>query len=225
MPRTPGTADGVTPKTKLVLATLHLLRRSGLAGAGINQVVDTSRAPKGSVYHYFPGGKEQLVTEALREADRAIGDGFARTFHGAGPIGEKVRALFTRTAAGVEANRFLKGCPVAAVTLDLDEDTESLRETCATIFARWIDLIAHGLHEVPDRERRAVAQLIFATLEGGLVLSRAQSSKAPLLESGASLSAILDARFRRVRRGGRSIGNFRHPPGAGAPSVGPVTVT
>ena len=42
----------------LILTTLDLLRRGGLSGAGINQVVAASRAPKGSVYHYFPWGKQ-----------------------------------------------------------------------------------------------------------------------------------------------------------------------
>ena len=62
-------------KDRMVLATLELLRQSGLAGAGINNVVDASGAPKGSVYHYFPGGKRDLVASALVEAERRVGDG------------------------------------------------------------------------------------------------------------------------------------------------------
>lgn len=83
-----------SPRTKLVLATLDLLRRRGLSGAGINQVVDASRAPKGSVYHYFPGGKRQLVIEALREAERSVGKSFFTIFGGRACVGEKVRTLF-----------------------------------------------------------------------------------------------------------------------------------
>jgi len=198
MPSRARAAD-TAPKTRLVLATLDLLRGSGLAGAGINQVVEASRAPKGSVYHYFPGGKAHLVAEALREADRAIGASFAAIFGERAPTGQKVRALFTKTAAGVEAAGFMRGCPVAAVTLDLDEDTEALRAACAAIFDRWVGVIARGLEEVPSRERRRVAQLILATLEGGLILSRAHGSKAPLLDSGASLATVLEARVAACR--------------------------
>jgi TetR/AcrR family transcriptional repressor of lmrAB and yxaGH operons len=180
---------------KLVQATLDLLRQSGLGGAGINQVVEVSRAPKGSVYHYFPGGKRQLVTEALREADGAIGSSFQAIFRADVPMGEKVRTLFAKTATGIEANAFMKGCPVAAVTLDLSGELEALREVCRGVFAHWIDVIAEGLEEIPARERRAVAQLIFATLEGGLILARAYGAKAPLIEAGASLALVLEARF------------------------------
>ena len=203
MPRPARGPEERSPRTTLVLATLDLLRRGGLSGAGINQVVDASRAPKGSVYHYFPGGKQQLVIAALREAERTVGESFSNVFGARVRVGEKVRTLFTRAAAGLEANDFAKGCPVAAVTLDLDRESEALRDVCRQVFDRWVDVIAQGLDDVPRGERRAIAQLIFATLEGGLVLARARGAKAPVLESGSSLATVLDARFpgrRRARR-------------------------
>ncbi len=188
----------------MVLATLHLLRRSGLSGAGINQVVDASRAPKGSIYHYFPGGKQQLVTEALREAERTVGESFDQVFRAKAAVGEKVRILFTRAAAGLEANEFAKGCPVAAVTLDLDPESRVLREVCDQVLDRWVDVIARGLDDVPPGDRRAVAQLILATLEGGLILARAQGTKAPLVENGNTLGTVLEARFATLRRARRT---------------------
>lgn len=189
-----------TSRTKLVLATLDLLRRSGLSGAGINQVVDVSQAPKGSLYHYFPGGKEQLVTEALGEGGRAIGNNFGAIFGEATSIGHKVRTLFAKTAEAIDTNKYLKGCPVAAVALDLDQESESLRRVCRDIFDRWANVIADGLEEVPKGERLAVAHLVLATLEGALILSRAHGAKEPLLQSGSTLANVLEARYRRSRR-------------------------
>ena len=203
MPRPARGPEERSPRTNLVLATLDLLRRGGLSGAGINQVVHASRTPKGSVYHYFPGGKQQLVIAALRQAERTVGESFSNVFGARVRVGEKVRTLFTRAAAGLEANDFAKGCPVAAVTLDLDRESQPLRDVCRQVFDRWVDVIAQGLDDVPRGERRAIAQLIFATLEGGLVLARARGAKAPVLESGSSLATVLDARFpgrRRARR-------------------------
>jgi TetR/AcrR family transcriptional repressor of lmrAB and yxaGH operons len=187
-----------------VVAALDLLRRGGLSEAGINQVVDASRAPKGSVYHYFPGGKQQLVIEALREAERTVGESFSTVFGVKARVADKVRTLFSRTAAGLEANEFAKGCPVAAVTLDLARESEALRAVCHEVFDRWLDAIAGGLDDVPRTERRGVAQLILATLEGGLVLARARGAKAPLLESGNSLATALAARFAARRRPGQT---------------------
>ena len=203
MPRPKRPLGEDSPKTKLVLAALDLLRRGGLSGAGINQVIDASRAPKGSVYHYFPGGKQQLVIEALRAAERTVEENFSNLFHGTARVAEKVRTLFTKTAAGLEANDFAKGCPVAAVTLDLDRESQALGDVCREVFDHWVDAIAQGLDDVPRPERRAVAQLILATLEGGLVLARARGAKAPLLESGNSLATVLEARFTARRRAGQ----------------------
>jgi TetR/AcrR family transcriptional regulator, lmrAB and yxaGH operons repressor len=200
MPRTARAAGEGSPRAKLVAATLDLLRRAGLSGAGINHVIDASQAPKGSVYHYFPGGKQQLVTEALRAAERTVGESFAAVFGDTAPIAAKVRALFTKTAVALEANEFAKGCPVAAVTLDLGPQSDALRTVCGDVFDGWVDVMAGRLSDVPPDARRSVAQLILATLEGALVLARARGAKTPLLETGEALAAVLDARFSRRRR-------------------------
>src|SRR5262249_13412588 len=171
------------------------------AGAGINQVVDVSRAPKGSLYHYFPGGKQQLVSEALREADAAISASFETVFAAAVPIGQRVRTLFAKTADAIEASAFTKSCPVAAVTLDLDEETAPVREVCQAIFERWVDVITQGLQDLPPRERRPVAQLILASLEGALILARASGSRSALTDVGTALALTLDARLPGRRRG------------------------
>lgn len=200
MPRTKRAAGEISPRAKLVGTTLDLLRRGGLSGAGINQVIGASQAPKGSVYHYFPGGKQQLVIEALRTAERSVGESFAAIFGDTAPVAGKVRALFTKTAAGLEANEYAKGCPVAAVTLDLDRHARALGEVCGDVFDGWTDVIARGLGDVPRDERRAVAQLILAALEGGLVLARAQAAKTPLVAGGEALAVALEARFAGRRR-------------------------
>ena len=186
----------------MILAALDLLRRSGLAGAGINQVVDASGAPKGSVYHYFPGGKHELVATALSEAERSFGEGFTGIFGQSIPIGQKVRALFSKTGTHLEASEFTKGCPVAAVTLDLDADSEELRRVCQRVFDTWAGCIAAGLEEVPEAERRPVAQLILATLEGALILSRAHGGRDPVLvlRSGAQLADLLTLKYPRPPR-------------------------
>lgn len=190
----------------MVLATVELLRQSGLAGAGINQVVEASRTPKGSVYHYFPRGKHELVATALREAERIIGDRFRRVFEQSVPLGQKVRALFTATGATLDANAFTKSCPVAAVTLDLTADSAALREVCEGVFDAWLETIAAGLEEVGPAERLAVASLILVTLEGALILSRARGTQRPLMDSGTRLAELLELRYqpspspRRSRR-------------------------
>jgi TetR/AcrR family transcriptional regulator, lmrAB and yxaGH operons repressor len=205
-------------KAKIIAATLDLLRAAGLAGAGINNIVAVSGAPKGSVYHFFPGGKHELVTAALRQAEGAVGEGFRTIFSGDAALPQKVLALFQATAERIEATGFTRGCPVAAVTLDIDDLSENLRAIGNAVFATWRQIIASGLSEIPADERDNVAQLILATLEGALILARAQASPNPLVETGRLLATTLDRAFPKStsnqtseKRGGtrRSRGGVR----------------
>jgi TetR/AcrR family transcriptional repressor of lmrAB and yxaGH operons len=179
----------------MIAATLDLLRASGLAGAGINNIVAASGAPKGSVYHFFPGGKHELVAAALHRAEVVIGDAFGKIFGGDAALPQKVLALFQISAQSVAAAGFMKGCPIAAVTLDIDDASEDLRATADGVFATLRDVIAAGLTEIPADEQNKVAQLILATLEGALILARAHASIAPLVESGELLATTLDRAF------------------------------
>src|SRR5262245_35066897 len=178
-------------KTRIIRAALELLSQSGLSGAGINQVVAASAAPRGSIYHFFPGGKLELATAALEHAEQGVGQWFRGIFDQREPIAKKVESLFAGAAANVEASGFNKGCPVGAVTLDIDADSERMCTVCHRIFVTWQDIIAAGLDEVPEAERRGAAELILATLEGALILSRAEASKDPLLRAGRNLGAVL----------------------------------
>ncbi|HEY3067957.1 MAG TPA: TetR family transcriptional regulator C-terminal domain-containing protein [Methylomirabilota bacterium] len=163
-----------------------------------------SAAPKGSLYHYFPGGKQELTTAALKEAERGVSEGLRGVFHKPVPLADKVSALFAGAARNLETNQFTRGCPVAAVTLDIDRDSEDLRAVCRAIFDSWQAIIADGLDEIPKAERRGVARLIFATFEGTLILARAEASKEPLLNAGRTLADILGRRFAAPRRSPRA---------------------
>jgi TetR/AcrR family transcriptional regulator, lmrAB and yxaGH operons repressor len=201
-------------KAKMILATLDLLRASGLSGAGINNIVEASGAPKGSVYHFFPAGKHALVTAALREAEQTVGGAFRTILSQAAPVSQKVQTLFQATAGRLQASGFLKGCPVAAVTLDLDESSAELRTVCEDVFRTWREIIAAGLNEVAENARHDVAQLILAALEGALVLARAQASPAPLEQTGALLATTLAHTFgypRGEKQRPKRVGGRRKP--------------
>ena len=147
------------------------------------------------MYHFFPGGKLELATVALQEAEQGVSQWFRGIFDQREPIARKVETLFAGAAANVEASGFNKSCPVAAVALDIDNDSERMRAVCHRIFAAWQDIIAAGLDEVPEADRRGAAELVLATLEGALILSRSQASKEPLLRTGKTLGDVLARRF------------------------------
>jgi len=182
-----------------------LLRERGLGGAGIQQVVARSGAPIGSVYHFFPRGKTQLVAEALQiHGEKARGLLERMLEDNAQPLPERVRTLFRTAAAGFDRAGANKSCAIGTVTLDLDAGDDALRTVCRDAFDGWIGSIAPKLPWPDASLRRSFAEMVVASLEGAFILSRARQSGAPFLTVGEWLATILE---RLPRNSGR------HAPG------------
>ena len=111
-------------REKLIEAAITLMRRSGLSGAGINEIVRESGAPKGSVYYFFPKGKQQIVKEGLAQYSERVVAFIDSTLSSKRKPSEKVKALFNAFAERIELGEFRHSCPVGTVCLDLDSELE-----------------------------------------------------------------------------------------------------
>jgi len=186
------TPKGTAARTRMLDATIGLMRRGGLARAGVNEIVAASGAPKGSVYHFFPDGKRQIAVEALERYAGHVHASMDETMsHVHGPRA-KIRALFDLVARRLEDAEFGASCAVGAVTLDLDPDLETVRPAAASAFADWRALIARHI-DIPDRERReAFAGLVLTAIQGGYVRGRAERSVEPFREAARWLGDIAE---------------------------------
>src|SRR5262245_12623911 len=180
-----------TPRERLLLATETMLREAGMAGTGIKDVVRRSGAPIGSLYHYFPGGKMQLVTEALELHAARSKALIAQFFDGKASAATAVRQLFESAARGFDAAGADKGCAIGAVSLDLQAGDSQAQGICEATFAGWAELIAPHLSFPGKSARASFAVTIVAALEGAFVLARAARSGAPFLDVGKSLATAL----------------------------------
>lgn len=182
---------GPDSRERMIEATISLLRGSGLAGAGINEIVRESGAPKGSVYHHFPGGKLQIATEALTVYSERVAAFIERALARKRHPGDKLKSLFGAFARRVEESAFRKSCAVGAVTLDLDAELEKLRPALAGALADWISLVASHFDLGDARRTRSFAGLVLTTIEGAHVRCRAERSSRPFREAGAWLAEIV----------------------------------
>jgi len=185
------TSDSAAPRERLLRATETMLREAGMAGTGIKDVVRRSGAPIGSLYHYFPGGKMQLVTEALEIHAGRSNALIARFFDGKTSAATAVRQLFAAAAQGFDTAGADKGCAIGAVSLDLQAGDAQAQRICAATFEGWADLIAPHLPFPNKSARASFAVTIVAALEGAFVLARAARSGAPFREVGKSLATAL----------------------------------
>ena len=175
----------------MIQATETLLRESGLSGAGIKQLVARSGAPVGSVYHFFPGGKTQIVIETLQRHSGKAVQLFQRAFGDASvSLPERLRALFRMAAKGFEAAGADKGCAIGCVTLDLRASDDSLRQVCDASFNEWVDEIASHMPWPDAQTRRSFARMIVLTLEGSFVLARAEHTGDAFTTAGDWLARL-----------------------------------
>jgi AcrR family transcriptional regulator len=185
------------PRERMVFSAAQLIRRGGVAAAGMRDVAVHARAPRGSLQHYFPGGKEQLVNEAVGWAGRYAGNRVARFLTAlpeptpSGLFAEMVR----QWTDGYESSGFAAGCPVAAATVDCAESTESTRQAVAAAFTAWTAPVAHALAAmgVPPERTEPLATLMISSLEGAILIARAEQDVRALTTVARELAPLLDA--------------------------------
>jgi len=185
-----------TPRDRMVRSAAVLMREYGVEAMSFAQVVEHSGAPRGSIYYYFPGGKAQLVEEATRWAGDLIARRNAKALEADGPAGMLDAAeKFWRNVFG--ETDFRAGCPIAAATLESDR-TPAARDAAGDVFRRWQAIFCDALRArgvAPDRAL-VLATLVYAGIEGGVILARAQRSMEPfervLNELRSTVSAALD---------------------------------
>lgn len=161
-----------------------LLSRRGVGGVSIRSLADHSGTPLGSTYHFFPGGKQQLVAEAVRHA----GDRVDRMLHAAleaGPVVGLERFIGAWRAILVDSG-FETGCPVLSVAVTESRQGDGARgvELADAAFTTWQSTLAASLHTSGCGKERArqLALLVVTAVEGAIVLCRAAGSIAPLDE-------------------------------------------
>ncbi len=178
------------PKDQILESAIFLMRQSGLSGAGINQILAHSKAPKGSMYYYFPEGKLQITREALERYGARVAESLESALSSRKKPADKVRALFASIAERLERCGFDESCAAGAVALDLNAEVAELRPVVARILASWRSVIA-GHFTMRSRARReSFAGLVLSAIEGAYVRGRAERSSAALIEAGEWLAQL-----------------------------------
>ncbi|MFE3193010.1 TetR/AcrR family transcriptional regulator [Nocardia sp. NPDC059240] len=187
-------------RRKLVAGAADMIRRRGLNATSVRELAKYARAPLGSTYHYFPGGKTQLATEAVTFAAELTTKLLTRELE-RGPV-EGLRAFLAMWRDTLTDTDFRAGCPVLAVVVeDLPEAEGAPREAAATAFASWTDLIAASLteHGAEPTDARGTATLVIAAVEGSVALCRAEQSTEPLDRIAEQLEFLVRCAITRTR--------------------------
>ncbi|MFF4761501.1 TetR/AcrR family transcriptional regulator [Streptomyces sp. NPDC001292] len=190
-----GTERG--PRERMVFSAAQLIRRDGVGATGMREVAAHADAPRGSLQHYFPGGKQQLVNEAVAWAGRYAGRRVARFMAGMSEPtpGGLFAAMVRQWTDEYETAGSLSGCPVVAATVDCASARASTREAAAAAFAAWRAPVAEALTGmgVPAERAEPLATLMISSLEGAIIMARAEGGVRPLQTVARELGPLLDA--------------------------------
>src|SRR3954447_19568333 len=183
-------------KDRLLDASGELFRRQGYTGTGVKQILAAASAPFGSLYHHFPGGKEELGTETVRRSGRLYARVVADAMDVPGDLPDRVLAAVLGAAETVRDSGYADACPIATVALEVSSASEPLREACAEVFALWIDGLTATFAEAGAREPRGLALEMLCALEGAFVFCRAMRTTEPLEVAGTAIAERVRAAVR-----------------------------
>jgi len=171
-------------KESLVRTAMRLFRRQGFASTGLQQIVDESGAPRGSLYHYFPSGKEALGESAVDLAGGMIHEMLAELAARHADPKAFLRAYAKVMARWMEESGFQSGCPIATTLLETAPRAPGITAAGRRAIDGWIEVIGGVLARggLAPREAKRRAQLVVAAMEGALILSRVRRSAQPILD-------------------------------------------
>lgn len=192
--------DMATTKERILYASAELFRRKGYSGTGLKEVTVQAQAPFGSLYHHYPGGKEELGEDVIRVSGGFFLQLFAYVADEAPDIVTAVEDFFRGAGETLVATDWQDACPIAVIALEVASTSEPLRLATADVFTSWLDegtrrFVAAGL----DADTaRALSLSFISALEGAFILCRALRTTAPMEAAGATTAAAVRDALRSV---------------------------
>jgi TetR/AcrR family transcriptional regulator, lmrAB and yxaGH operons repressor len=177
----------------IVDTAVRLFRQKGYSGTGLSEIVEASAAPKGSLYHYFPGGKAAIAEEAVREAGRRVAKTIRELAAGRRSTGELLIAHAGLLSKWMEQSGFRDGCPITTVLLEMAPDDAAITEAGREAYAARLEAVRERLRldGVPPARAERLATLCTSALQGALIQARVERSGEPILAAAAELDLLL----------------------------------
>lgn len=169
------------------------METQGYHATGVNQILEESGAPKGSLYYYFPQGKEGLAVEAIERTSRVIEGRIREAMTAVSDPGEAISGFLLTLSGYVQASGFSGGGPITAVALEAASTNERINAACRHAYLLWQTAVADKLRQsgYPDERARRLAVLTISAIEGAIILCRTERSIQPLRDAAAELRLLL----------------------------------
>jgi TetR/AcrR family transcriptional repressor of nem operon len=192
------------PRERLIYAALRLFWEKGYGSTSVADILQAAQMHSGSLYHFFPG-KQELLLAVLGAYRSGIGPMLlAPAWEGVEDPIDKVFALLARYRENIVQTDCFYGCPIGSLALEIHEPDPPVRELLAANFTGWIDAVEQCLVEAGPRlpaslDRRALAEFVLTTMEGGVMLSRSFRDVAYFDRAVSALKSHFDGLMNNAR--------------------------
>jgi AcrR family transcriptional regulator len=195
-----GRQDRRDTRDRIRGAAATLFRRHGYAATGLKRIATEAQAPFGSIYHFFPGGKQQLAEDMIRTSGPEYGRMVVALLESVPDPAASLVHAFEAAAEDLAAADYADACPIGTLALEVAAGDEVLRVATADVFEEWVDAAARwfGRWVADPREARSLATSMVMMLEGAFMLSRAARDPEPLRVAGHAMSDLLRTTLTRT---------------------------
>lgn len=171
-----------------------LFANKGYHATGINEILKQSHAPKGSLYYYFPHGKEQLADEALQDAQQRITKNITDTLNREQNAIKAFQQQLLFISQKIEQDMFKPNVSISLIALETFSSSEKIRLRCEQIFAQMEHLYTEKLLQdnFSSKKATAIATTIVMLTEGAITLSLTKKDTAPLHELANNLPELFN---------------------------------
>lgn len=162
-------------REKILKTASELMEKQGYHGTGLNEIIQKSGAPKGSLYYYFPDGKEQLASEAILEAGRIVSERFRERTAAEHNAAQAIRDFLYMVAQRMEETNFYTGSTMTMIAMETVAKSKRINQACQQGYTMLIEafkdkLLSGGIDNTTSAGD--MAEMIIAAVEGGIILSR-----------------------------------------------------
>lgn len=187
-------------RDRIVKAATVLFQNKGYHATGLNEILRKSNAPKGSLYYYFPGGKEQLALEAINQTkifiEKTIRERLELIEDPAESIKNSIEEMADNLNAGEDEKlsfRSTKKVSINLIAMETATSNETLRKACDSAFNTWQNVYAQKLIDGGFEIERAknLSLIIQTMIEGAIIMSLTKKSDKPLIEIANQIPIIV----------------------------------
>jgi AcrR family transcriptional regulator len=182
-------------KVRLLESATDLFSRQGFGATGIKAVLSAAEAPYGSLYHFFPGGKQELGAAALTYGGERYRELLEAVFPVDADVVEVTENSFIRAAKLLEETNYGYACPIATIALEVANNDELMRTAAAEAFESWLAVLQERFTAAGMTAERArdVAEEVLCLIEGAVLLSRTTRSPTPMHTAGRAAARAVAA--------------------------------